>query len=296
MKAGIKRLDACHFDIVRGCQLRCVGCPNSTLLPKVERIPVDLFHRCLRNIDVDEIGVLRLFNYGEPLLHDDLPGILRAIADQRWSVGLVELSTNAQHADWEQLERALDLGVLGRIVVSCDGDASAESYEMLRPPGKWAKLLEFLKGMAELRARSGASVQLMTRTTISRAADMERWNELLVPLGWTPEFRGWKYLPRSAANMTGREIEPGAGVCKFLAPGQCYVDADGVVVPCCAYPRAAELGSLAEQTLSAIEAGDTRRRFEAQLATDRESHPICSGCEYGPPEAPGRSAGANLPF
>ena len=29
-----------HFDIVHGCQLRCVGCPNSILQPKIKRMPV----------------------------------------------------------------------------------------------------------------------------------------------------------------------------------------------------------------------------------------------------------------
>lgn len=295
MGSGSIRLEACHFDIVKGCQLRCVGCPNSTLLPKVERIPVDFFRRCLRNIDVDEIGVLRLFNYGEPLLHDDLPGILRAIEAQRWTVGLVELSTNAQHVDWEQLERALETGVLGRLVVSCDGDGSPESYEALRPPAKWERLLLFLEKIAELRARLGSKIQLVTRTTISRAADMERWDAILAPLGWAPEYRGWKYLPGSAQNMTGREPVPGRGVCKFLTPDQCYVDFDGVVVPCCAYPRAGELGSLAHRTFSEILAGEERLGFVTRMATDRRAMPVCSGCEYGPPENPGPSAGANLP-
>jgi len=62
-------LFAVHFDIVHGCQLRCVGCPNSTLEPKIHRIPVEDFALCLGNIDVERIHTLRLYNYGEPLLH-----------------------------------------------------------------------------------------------------------------------------------------------------------------------------------------------------------------------------------
>jgi hypothetical protein len=35
-----------HFDIVHGCQLRCTGCPNSTLQPKIKRISVEDFNAC----------------------------------------------------------------------------------------------------------------------------------------------------------------------------------------------------------------------------------------------------------
>src|SRR4051812_23672230 len=58
-------IDKCHFEIVRGCQLRCLGCPNSTLQPKVRRIEPDDFDQCLRNIDVKHIEYFRLFNFGE---------------------------------------------------------------------------------------------------------------------------------------------------------------------------------------------------------------------------------------
>jgi hypothetical protein len=36
-----------HFDIVQGCQLRCLGCPNSTLQPKIKRMSREDFERCL---------------------------------------------------------------------------------------------------------------------------------------------------------------------------------------------------------------------------------------------------------
>src|SRR5581483_1018256 len=73
------RLDVVHFDIVGGCQLRCVGCPNSTILNKVTRQTPSDFAACLSNIDVEHVALFRLFNYGEPLLHDDLPGVFDAL-------------------------------------------------------------------------------------------------------------------------------------------------------------------------------------------------------------------------
>jgi molybdenum cofactor biosynthesis enzyme MoaA len=103
------------FDIVHGCQLRCVGCPNSVIKPRIQRVPVDVFAACLANVDVARVRLMRLFNFGEPLLHDDLPGIMEAVRKAPFELGLLELSTNAQHHDFVALEEALKVGALGRL-------------------------------------------------------------------------------------------------------------------------------------------------------------------------------------
>lgn len=70
MKRGRTLVDF-HFDIVHGCQLRCVGCPNSTRLPKIQRVTVENFSRCLANVNVSHVKRFAFFNYGEPLLHPE---------------------------------------------------------------------------------------------------------------------------------------------------------------------------------------------------------------------------------
>lgn len=290
-----------HFDIVHGCQLRCVGCPNSTLQPKVKRIDPDFFDRCLRNIDVDYVHTLRLFNFGEPLLHRRLPEILDKIPGQRWKPAFVEISTNAQFTDWDSFEEAMKLQVLNRLVVSCDGDGTPASYEALRPPSKWEKLIEFLERVRGIRDRWAPGMQLITRTIIDDKAHMAPWREVLEPRGWKPEFRGWKVLPESQKMMINRRREEGHGACLFIAkPDQfhmdwhgdinlLYVDWDGTVVPCCMHPRASVFGNLKDMTYNEILAGERRRRFKAMMESDRAAMPICNECEIGPPDAPGSS-------
>lgn len=279
-----------HFEIVRGCQLLCRGCPISGLRPKVGRTEVDVFASCLRHVDVDSVGVLRLFNYGEPLLHDDLPGILREIPQQRWTVGEVEISTNAQWVDWASFEEALRMNVLTQLVVSCDGDGSPESYEALRPPSRWSKLLEFLEGARRLRDLHSPDLKLITRTIVPEWSTLRpeppeveptraRWRQLLRPLGWEPELRPFYYLPDSTENMTGRALEPATGRCRFVEPRYLYVDWEGTVIPCCAHPGAGALGSLRHETLSQIRAGSARASFIAKLENDRQSMAVCGDCE-----------------
>ena len=66
-----------HIDVVHGCQLRCVGCPNSLLQPKIVPVEPAFFARMLGNVDVERIHTLRLFNFGEPLLTSACPSSWR---------------------------------------------------------------------------------------------------------------------------------------------------------------------------------------------------------------------------
>lgn len=296
-----------HFDIVHGCQLRCVGCPNSTLLPKIRRISIDDFARCMANVDVDYVHTLRLFNFGEPLLHRNLSGIFETIRQQRWQAEHVEISTNGQKVYWEDFENALKMKVLTRLVVSCDGDGSPEAYERLRPPSKWEAFIEFLERARELRDQHCPEMELMTRSIVDSKSDANAWQQILEPRGWKAEFRTWKALPEAEKNMTGREVQPGKGICSFVAASerfahhyhgqlnQLYVDCDGTVVPCCVHPQASVLGNLKHNTFNEILRGELRRKFINLLESDRSSMPICSMCEYGPPEDPGPSFADNAP-
>jgi len=297
----VNSLHTFQMDIVHGCQLRCVGCPNSTIMDKVRRISLADFATCLDHVDVRHIRYFRLFNFGEPLLHDDLTGIFEIIARQPWRAEETEISTNAQWCDWEDLERALSLGVLDRLVVSCDGDGSPAQYEALRPPGKWDKLIEFLERAADIQRRVAPGLRLVTRTIVEDAAAMRRWEAVLLPRGWTPEFRDWKILPESRENRTGRTLSVPDDICTFVAPSehfselyhgslhQLYVDAQGTVVPCCAHPHAADLGSLRHSTVSELMHNEARRAFVQRLATERRKVAVCNQCEFGPPAAPGKS-------
>ncbi len=290
-----KHIYAVHFDIVHGCQLRCLGCPNSTLDPKVNRIAVDDFTRCLNNIDVEHIHTLRLFNYGEPLLHKQLSRIVEQIPKQRWKTSIVEITTNGQSVYWDDFENMLKLEVVNRLFVSCDGNGTLEEYERLRPPSKWEKLIEFLERVTSLRDRWSPGMQLFTRTIVRTQEDIQRWEEILRPRGWIPHFRRWVALPQSRENMTGRTIIPPAGSCMFLADAKeffahpwfgeinmLHVDSDGTVVPCCMHPKAGDFGNLMTQKFSEIMNGNARRNFKLTMQYNRAGMPVCSSCDMGP--------------
>jgi wyosine [tRNA(Phe)-imidazoG37] synthetase (radical SAM superfamily) len=206
-----------HLDIVHGCQLQCIGCPNATLLDKVKRVEVEHFAKILANVDVDYIHTLRLFNFGEPLLHKQLDKIVAEIPKQKWKASFVEISTNAQHVNWDNFEKMLKLQVVNKIAVSCDGDGSKEKYERLRPPAKMEKLLNFLQKTRQLVDKWSPATELVTRTIIETEQDKENWLKILNPLGWKPEFRNWMILPEAKENPSNRHLNSVEVSCFFMA-------------------------------------------------------------------------------
>lgn len=274
-------LDKVGIDIVHGCQLHCVGCPNSTIRPKIKRMHIETFEKIIRNIDVDHINLLRLFNFGEPLLNDKLPEILESLNNRKWSCGNIEISTNAQYHDFVTLERSIKTRVLNTFSISCDGDGTPESYEKLRTPSKWSKFVEFIEKISALRDKYAPEMLLITRTICTDKESQERWIKLLGPLGFRIEFRDWLYLPESSVNMTGKPVNVPSGVCSFIRPGnRLYIDYDGKVVPCCAHPQAAILGNIANQKFTEILQSDTRANIYQLMKNDRGSMDICNSCPY----------------
>ena len=281
---AVKRSLPCvHFDIVGGCQLRCVGCPEAINSRKIIMIEPDLLRRCFGNIDVDSIGMLRLFNFGEPLLHKRLVEVMKVVDEFRAGhvrVGRVEISTNAQAANMVHLEEVLRNGSIDLLAVSCDGDGTKEQYEELRPPSRWEKLLRFLDDVANIRDKYNLNIFLQTRTVVTSKEDEERWNALLLPRGWTPEFRARYNLPGAPENRSGHSLQPRMGRCSHLSAPSLFVDADGTVVPCCAHPRAGVFGNLATSKYSEIAVGVPRTQFVEFMDNGRPEMNICKDCEF----------------
>lgn len=274
-------LSTVHFDIVGGCQLRCVGCPNSGLNPRPEFIAIDLFERCIANIDVTKINLFRFFNYGEPLLHPNLEDLGRILIASPIHIRWVEISTNAQSNAEERLEALVAMGLVNLVTISCDGDGTSERYEALRPPGKWSKLMSFLSFARDLAARY-PGLHLQARCVIENLEDKQRWRDVLKPFGVRPDFRGWMQLPDSLRDREQDAVPMGEGGCAIASdPNYLYVDHRGNIVPCCFHPGAAFLGNLADSRYSALFASARRANFLEALKTQRASIPVCNRCDVG---------------
>lgn len=275
------KIRKCAIEIVHGCQLKCVGCPNSTLMPGIKQCDLDDLKKIINNLDVTEISKLRLYNYGETLLHPKLNEVLEIISKRSFKIKNVEITTNGQYWCEERFKEAFSLGVVTQLYVSCDGNATPEEYERLRPPAKWNKLIDFLKKMKELRDKVCPDMFLGTRTICTNKYTQKKWKKLLRPLGYTPEFRPWGTRADAIEQPWGKVKVP-KGVCTYLTKEKgrrLYVDYDGTVVPCCVHPRAGVLGNLLKNKYSEILKGTQRKDFIATMKNGRKNIPACAGCQ-----------------
>jgi len=265
------------FDVVHGCQLRCLGCPNSIRKPKIEYVTVENFKKCLANINVKRVETFRLFVFGEPLLHPNIVELARIARQQKWNCKNLEISTNGQYINDACLRELFKDRFMTRLVVSCDGDGTQASYEKLRPPARWERLILFLRVAKELRDEHNPKVKLITRTIIEKPSHAKRWKQVLKPLGWTPEFRDMLKMPEGG-NPFKKIYKKHSGLCSYMRKPRLYVDYNGDVIPCCAHPRAFVMGNLLKQKYTQIVEGEKREHYKVRMKHNRKAMKICGKC------------------
>ena len=254
------------IDIVDGCQLRCIGCPNSTLKKKVQFMEEDILCKCLSNIDV-KVDILRLYNFGEPLLHPKFVNITHIIND--WGKAkTVEVSTNGQFG---QVESELFRAEIDTLIVSCDGEGTEEDYERIRNGAKWDKLMSFLPRALSVTPKAKHIVRGIIQTKEGKA----RWKSVLRN-EWKLECREWHPFPRSVENPSGKIASKSKGTCRYIRKDNLYVNYKGDVGPCCVYPDAINIGSLLSQKASKL----VKRKRGIKKEMDRKREGVCLECAF----------------
>ena len=275
------------------CNLRCPAC--FTGVGSVGRVrslmSLDLYRQLLRELG-DYLFELELCNWGEPLLHEDLP-IMIAEATQRGISTL--LSTNFSIPfDAARAERlvASGLTVMG---VSIDG-ATQESYATYRVRGQLERVLANCRLMQEAKQRLGATLphiywcfHVFPHNTedIEAAAAMARelGMDIVVEKGWVVGEEWGRDSPYQYFK------NPDPGRCDFLWQ-RAVVNNDGGVAPCCgSFYREDDMGAFDQSATSgrAFRAVWNGPRFRAarrfytrrparETATAAEREHICYDC------------------
>lgn len=266
------------IDVVGGCQLKCVGCPNSTLDRKIRFTSPEDFNRYLSHVNVSRIEFLKLYNFGEITLHPNLRGIFAQIRRQKWIAKHVEVSTNGQIVDGEKLEAIFSSRLVTRFGVSCDGEGSPEEYEELRYGAKWSKFIDFLVLAKKMQEEHSPKTKMFLK--IICTGNKSKWESLARGFGYAIQWSVWA-KPPDAIRFLDADIRKVLGVCSHVRSTRvrCYVDWDGSVVPCCCHPKAAVFGSLKTQKFTDIYIGSKRKAFIRKLKRDRTAYHACGRCE-----------------
>lgn len=142
VKAWPVKLNLYHTTI---CNLRCVMCEQAFGVAQ-EVMPPDVYDR-VRSELFEHVSQLSLTVMGEPLCAPK-GFIAQILADAETYDLRLELTTNATlFGPDEELKRLLRLSY--QINVSIDG-ATAETYEAIRPPARWDRVVSNLDRMRRL--------------------------------------------------------------------------------------------------------------------------------------------------
>jgi hypothetical protein len=217
------------------CNLGCPAC--FTGVDEVGRargsLSVDVYRKLLDELG-DTLLELEFYNWGEPLLHKQLDAMIADAAGRGIST---TVSTNfSLPFDAARAERLVGAG-LAVLGVSIDG-ARQETYERYRVGGKFARVVENCRLVAEAKARLGSPTPRMVwefHVFEHNVDDVEPARRLARELGMDFAVnKGWvvgpEWNPESPYRFFWYPSPPEP--CRFLWH-QAVVNNDGGVAPCC---------------------------------------------------------------
>ncbi len=290
------------IEPTNACNLRCPLCPTGrgTLGRKTTFLPLELFKKC-----IDELGPylieVNVSNYGEPMLHRDLPEMIRYAKATGARVGM---GCNAHLLDADSARVLVESG-LDQIYISFDG-LDQETYVKYRVRGDYAKVVEGVKTLlAQRRAlgRSNPFVELQFLVMRHNEHQIDDFRRVADELGvdgriikpvsfnvadWDdpdtrktffeeffPENEQYRVYKRRGDDWWWKKDE--LDFC--TAPWRSItVLADGSIVPCCRDPRGRyTMGNVADGVLK-VWNNDKFRAFRRALVRAREKMDICKVC------------------
>jgi MoaA/NifB/PqqE/SkfB family radical SAM enzyme len=269
------------LDIHRGCNLKCIMCPQSKgLRPRAPRMSLDMFKGIIDDV-CESRPLVRLYISGEPLLHEGLFEMLEYAGARNCQTAI---HTNATILTPEISEKLLS-SALSYLSFSFDG-CSPQVYEQLRPPAKFEQVESNIRQYLDLRRQGGGDGPYTTieiirmRETDELLQDfIHRWETSGVDEVRVAEYMTWH------GRVEDRRLEseanwPGYQPCAAPFQHGCILS-DGTVVPCCLdVDGQMPLGNVADKKFRDIWTGDDFRQLRLAMLTGTvPSGSICDACD-----------------
>jgi radical SAM protein with 4Fe4S-binding SPASM domain len=277
------------------CNLSCPTCPTGKgkIAPKPQ-MSVERFDQVVTSL-VPRLVTLALWNYGEPLLHRDLPAIIaRAKAA---GVRVVKVSSNAHFLNGERGKSLLASGL--DVLILCVDGASEETYQVFRKGGDFASVAEQVAWICAEKKRLGLSrphIDLQFIVMRHNEHEIDEIRRLAASWGIDhlrlktvgAEDDATRHLVPTTA-LLSRYREDGSHNVRHpfctMAWDHTVVNVDGSVTPCC-YLRpdmgdAFIMGNVFETPFDEIWRGERYRAFRGAMLDGRESMPVCNKCRGG---------------
>jgi radical SAM protein with 4Fe4S-binding SPASM domain len=231
------------------------------------------------------LNSIRLYNFGEPLLHPDLPKMIRYCKKNYLGTSI---STNATLLKPEVAEKLIDAG-LDYVVFSFDG-ATKETYERIRKGANFDEVRKNITSFIYMKQEKGVKTPFI-RIQIIKMKETEAEIQDF--------YNFWKRSGVDSIRIKGFDTFAGSiktnsikneylfdygksfrYPCKWLWE-EVVILVDGTVVMCCRdYDGEIELGNIKEKTLKEI--WNSKQMLEMrkkQKYMDFNDIPLCSKCK-----------------
>ncbi len=213
--AELQRFDY-QIDVAGTCNLRCLSCPRGNFHPQPAKgfMSPDSFARVLDKIRRDDpfVGAVALYNFGEPLLHPDLPEI----------IGLAR-AAGVRTAVSSNLNFRLDFApavAAGPAWFRVSTSGWGDSYEVTHTGGRWPLFLKNLRRLRDLRAEHAPDmdVEVFYHIYRDRHDDFRKMRDLCAELDFTLRLRHAALAPLDLVMEVakGRPLPPEAEATRRL--------------------------------------------------------------------------------
>lgn len=284
-----------RVDPTNACNYRCRYCPtgNPDLLRQVGRTPkhlsFDLFKKIVGDLEgfPGPLRKLYLYKDGEPLLHRQLPDMIR-LAKESGRVQEVWTTSNGSLLNPTLSQALVDAG-LDLIKLSIQGISSARYREIAGIDQDYEALKCGIADLFARRARLKVHVKIVD-TGLSAEERMKFFEDFepiadsvhIDPLmGWSmSSIRDFRLGTRQDRGPDGRPLLD-REVCAFPFY-TLTVNSNGSVSVCCVdWAHQTIVGNVADQTLAEIWNGPELRRFQVMhLDGRRRQNAACGDCQY----------------
>ena len=277
------------------CMLHCQQCPvgmRATAPEARALISEKIWIKALNEAATFAHTVIFHFQ-GEPLLHPDLPKMIRYAHHLKL---FTMLSTNAQLLTPDVAEALVDAG-LDRIIVSIDG-LTEPTYSHYRVGGSLQRALAGMRALADCKKQKGygPEIEMQCLYLKSNQHEWSLFRERFRQLGAdkismkTAQFYDFEHghpdMPDDSRYARYKRNPDGTYSLKKKLHNRCYrlwsgcvITTDGTILPCCFdkehhFP----LGNICSSSLAAIMHGEDAQRFRRQIVRNRFAISICKNC------------------
>lgn len=286
-------IDPCNL-----CNFKCGFCAMQTstepLNFKKQLMDMSLFRKIIDEIAEfpSRLKTLYLTNYGEPLLHPDLPEMI-CYAKKKDVSELVGIVTNGSKLNPE-LNRALIDAGLDRIRISIEAIDEAGYLKAADVKIDFESFVSNIRDLHEQSLRAGGSCEIYIKTVDAAVETPEKQDQFyrifeeicdkIYIDHVTPIWAGWEEIDRrfkiekiGSHNQRWQDI----AVCPYPFYSMC-VTPDGIVHVCCAdWKRELAMGDLTKQSIVDVWNSKVLRKFWMDMLSGRKNqYPVCEKCQY----------------